>query len=154
MPPTGTTRASAGKTARSALTTGGGQASAGNSLIASAPHSRAVKASVGVCTPGATARPASIAIIRTRTSQWGMTISRPPAAAISVTWAGRKTVPAPTSARSPTASATAAMLSRGRGELIGTSMIVKPSSTSICAVSAASSGAMPRRIATSGSRSR
>ena len=47
MPPTGSTMASFGSTARHAFTTAGGVASAGNILIASAPAFRAAKASVG-----------------------------------------------------------------------------------------------------------
>ena len=69
----------------------------------------------------------------TAASPCGMTISRPPAAAMRATSAASRTVPAPISARSPNASARRRMLASGSGELSGTSIATKPASTSALA---------------------
>jgi hypothetical protein len=57
----------------------------------------------------------------------GETTRRPPTARTRSTSAGSSTVPAPISARSPSAPASRPMLSNGSGELSGTSMMRMPS---------------------------
>ncbi|EDP61302.1 hypothetical protein BAL199_07098 [alpha proteobacterium BAL199] len=153
IPPTGSTGTVFGSTARSALRTGGGAASAGNSFSASAPASRAANASVAVANPGIDNKPAALAARITVASPCGITISRPPTAATWSTASDVMTVPAPTSARSPNALASRSMLSNGDGEFNGTSMIAKPAATSASPTATAASGLIPRRIATNGSLS-
>ncbi|MDT4840560.1 hypothetical protein FQZ97_743870 [compost metagenome] len=150
MPPTGSTGRPAGSTARQALSPSRPIASAGNSFSASAPAASAANASVGVATPGMQSMPAALAARMTSVSAWGMTIRRPPAAAISQTCSARVTVPAPTRYRSPRAWLRLRMLSSGRGELSGTSSMRKPASARAPPIDAASPGCRPRRMATRG----
>jgi hypothetical protein len=84
-------------------------------------------------------------------SAWGMTISRPPASAMRRAAAASSTVPAPISARSPNAAASAAMLASGCGEFSGTSIARNPASRSAWPIATASPGRTPRRISISGS---
>lgn len=62
------------------------------------------------------------------------------------------TVPAPTSIRSPKSRAIALMLASGSGEFIGTSTMAIPALSKAAAISAASPGRTPRRMAISGQR--
>ena len=62
IPPTGRSLTGGRSTARQALTTAGGKASAGNILSASAPADRAAKASVGVANAGYTEKPEMIGL--------------------------------------------------------------------------------------------
>ncbi len=101
MPPTGNIGNSFGRTARNDFNTFGGLASAGNSLIASAPALIIRNASVGVAKPGTTKRLRRLAASMTRSSACGITMSLPPASATFVTCSQSVTVPAPTSALSP-----------------------------------------------------
>lgn len=101
MPPTGITSVPAGNTARSARSTLGLAASAGNSFNASAPAASIANASVGVKQPGMAIRPCVLAARTTAASACGVTISFPPARATAATSAAVITVPAPTSRRWP-----------------------------------------------------
>ena len=83
-------------------------------------------------------------------SQLGDTTSVPPADLTSATWARDSTVPAPITARAPQARAKAAMLDKGSGEFSGTSMRVMPAAMIASAMSTASDGSIPRRIAING----
>src|SRR4051794_12775710 len=128
--------------------------SAGKSLRAAAPALSAAKPSVGVATPGRQARPAALAARTTSGSPCGMTTSRPPASCSLRTSAGSSTVPAPTTTSGGSAFASLAMLANGSGELSGTSIRLKPASTSVVPTASASSGTRPRRMATSGRASK
>ncbi len=150
-PPTTNTGALGGKTAFIAFSTAGDAASAGNSFSPSAPAARAAKASPGVNMPGRLTRPRALAAAITAASVLGETISLPPASATASTASTVSTVPAPTSRRSPKASLMRRMLSSGSGELSGTSRERKPASCRTAAISRASSGLSPRRMATRGS---
>ena len=152
MPPTGRMWAAGGSTARIAFSTAGLAASAGNSLSAWAPAASAAKASVGVAMPGSETRPAATLAAITLWSALGEMIIVPPASPTRPTSACASTVPAPTTARSPTRAARRAMLSKGSGELSGTSISVNPPAISASATATTSSGRMPRRMAISGQR--
>ena len=103
----------------------------------------AAKPSVGVVMPGMHARPPPFVACTTSPSPCGMTISRPPAAAISFTCAGDMTVPAPIRISWSNFARNRSMLSSGRGEFSGTSMMAKPSSTSALLTPMTSSGVTP-----------
>ena len=150
MPPVTITGTPEGKTVFNAFKIWGDEASAGKYFSAVAPAACAANASDGVRKPGTDARPAATVAVMTAASVFGDTMSRPPAAATSVTWLHDNTVPAPTTARSPTAPARISMLRSGSGEFSGTSIKVNPESTSTSPAAAASSGRIPRRMATSG----
>ena len=151
IPPTGKIAVPGGSTARHALTTAGAIISAGNALTASAPAAKAAKASLGVAAPGRQVSPSAFARAMTAGFVFGVTMRSPPASATASTSAGVSTVPAPTKTRAGAMRRMAAMLFSGCGELSGTSINSKSSSSSASATSAAASGAIPRRIATSGS---
>src|SRR6478736_2443523 len=150
MPPTGSTIVPGGSTARHALMICGGTASAGKSLIASAPALRAAKASVGVATPGVHIKRSSLARRITATSACGMTIRLPPTSRTPLTLSGSRTVPAPMSTESGISRARISMLLKGSGEFSGTSMMRNPASTRRIPTLLASSGRRPLRMATRG----
>ena len=152
IPPTGNISVSGGVMARSALTTCGEISSAGNNLIALAPASRAASTSVGLSAPGIERRPHRRVARMTLGSVLGETIRRPPASATSETSLAVSTVPAPMMHWSPKWSAIRAMERMGDGEFRGISMTGKPARTSASAIGNASSGVMPRKIATSDRR--
>src|SRR5579883_22128 len=152
MPPTGRIGTFGGKIAFIAFRTGGGLASAGNSFSASAPAAIAAKPSVGVAMPGRQESFAALARRMMAVSPCGMTMRRPPAETTSPTCRSDVTVPAPMSAAAPKRCARRSTLASGCGELSGTSMMAKPASMSAAPAASASSGRMPRRIATSGQR--
>lgn len=83
-------------------------------------------------------------------SQFGATISRPPAACTASTSAAESIVPPPTSASCGAMRTMVAIACSAPGRFSGTSTMRKPASNSACATSAARSGSRPRRIATSG----
>ncbi|MCY1371028.1 hypothetical protein D9M69_581550 [compost metagenome] len=147
MPPTGTMAMGGVSTARQALRPTGPRASAGNILSTSAPAASAAKASVGVATPGAQARPAALAARITAGSPCGITTSCPPASAILAQDSGLSTVPAPIRQSAGRASRIARMLRSGSGEFSGTSMRRKPVSYKARPMAMASSGLRPRRMA-------
>ena len=149
MPPTGNTSVPTGSTASMALSTAGDAASAGNSLSPWAPATSAANASVGVAMPGRQTRPRRTASRTTSGLKLGDTISSPPAACTSRTWAASRTVPAPTSAPGWRC-ASRAILFSGCGELSGTSSNPKPAWASASPMAGASAGVSPRKIATSG----
>ena len=151
IPPTGRSGTSGGNTALHAFTTAGGSASPGKSFSPSAPAASAAKPSVGVATPGRHQAPALFAARITSGSECGMTMSLPPASTVFRAASGDMTVPAPISASSPKRCARISIERNGSGELSGTSIRRKPASTSAAPIGSASSGVMPRRIATSGS---
>ena len=126
--------------------------SAGNSFSACAPQRSAVKASVGVATPGAHHMPRASARAITAGLQSGATASLPPAACTASTSPGASIVPPPTSASAGAARAMARMQSIAPGRLSGTSTMRSPASYSARAVATASAGSSPRRMATSGGR--
>eukprot|EP01049_Picozoa_sp_SAG25_P003053 SAG25_NODE_167_length_13063_cov_9.799830_7_plen_196_part_00 len=118
--------------------------------MAVAPASSAAKASVGVANPGTETKPSSTVRRITSTFVFGETMSFPPASATRSTSAAVSTVPAPTTARPPTAPAISLMDSKGCGEFNGTSMRVKPALTSASPTSTACEGSIPRRMAQRG----
>ena len=150
MPPTGNSSVPAGNTARSALAAAGDAISAGNSLRPCAPAARAANASLGVSTPGRQTIPNRSARRTTTGSKLGATTSWPPAACTASTWVSVSTVPAPTST-SGWDCASSRMLSSAWGELSGTSRMAKPAAANAAPMAAACGGAIPRRIAISGS---
>ena len=129
-----------GSTDRSALSMGGPKTSAGKSLIASAPACSKAKASVGLKKPGMANRPAAFAARTIAVSACGVTIRRPPAAATSPTCDGSVRVPAPISIRLPKLRDKIEMLSRGLGELRGTSTMQIPALSNAAQIDSASAG--------------
>ena len=149
MPPTGSSSASAGSTARKAFTPAGVSISAGNSFSAVAPAASAAKASVGVSTPGRQTMPSALPRARPRhRSSARRSAARRPRA--------------PRAPARPSAPCRRRPARRGksrparrcwpaaRGELSGTSISCQPARTSAVPMATASPGRTPRRIATSG----
>ncbi len=102
--------------------------------------------------PGDRHQPCRLAARVTAASASGVTISLPPAAAISATCSGVITVPLLTSILSPKVRADRAMLSSGSGEFSGTSTIGMPIASRTAAIASTQSGYPPRRIGIGGQR--
>lgn len=150
MPPAGSTIVRGGKTVRRARSMAGLVAPAGNNVSASAPAARIASPSAGVKNPGIASNPGCLAARVTATSACGITISLPPATAVSATCSGVITVPAPTSILSPAVRASRAMPSRGSAAFSGTSTIARPAASRAAVIAATSSGCTPRKIGITG----
>ena len=125
-PPTAYTCVPTGSTARKARSPSVPRTEHGNILSPSAPALSAAKHSDGVSTPGQDASPRAFVARTTSASKFGETTILPPASATARTSSLVRTVPAPIVACSPNLSTRRAMLSRGRGELSGISIVVMP----------------------------
>src|SRR3954452_10274375 len=149
-PPTAAIITPAGSTARIAAMPDAPSTLAGKNFRPEAPERAASSASVGENTPGSVIMTYWCARVSTCVSTFGDTISWPPTSLSRSTSAVVSTVPAPISTPAGASLTAMAIERNGSGEFSGISIAVMPASISTPTMASASSGLMPRRIATSG----